>query len=60
MVKKNGLLKANYILSTYFSNQRSSVIESPCTAVVGASGGIYGLIGMFIMEMVLNWKRLKR
>ena len=36
------------------------MVESPCIAVVGASGGIYGLMGMFLMEMVINWKALKR
>ena len=34
--------------------------ERPCTAVVGASGGLNGLVGMFVAEMVLSWKSLER
>ncbi|KAH7623225.1 putative Rhomboid-like protease 4 [Nannochloris sp. 'desiccata'] len=49
-----------WFLSALGGNLMSSVVEGSCIAVVGASGGIYGLIGMFIMEMFINWKALKR
>lgn len=38
----------------------SAVFEDPCTAVVGASGGVLGLVGLFSADMVLNFRRMKR
>lgn len=38
----------------------SAVIEDSCTAVAGASGGIFGLVGMFLAETVLDWKAIRR
>ncbi|GMH43202.1 hypothetical protein BSKO_11124 [Bryopsis sp. KO-2023] len=38
----------------------SAVLENPCTAVVGASGGVFGLMGLFIADMVLNFRTIKR
>ncbi len=49
-----------WLLGVIGGNLLSAVTERPCTALVGASGGIYGLIGMFVAEMVLSWKSLKR
>ena len=38
----------------------SAAFENRCTAVVGASGGIFGLLGLFIADMVLNFETLTR
>lgn len=35
-------------------------MEDNCTVVAGASGGIYGLVGAFIAETMLNWKLIRR
>lgn len=38
----------------------SAAFENRCTAVAGASGGIFGLLGLFIADMVLNFETLTR
>lgn len=38
----------------------SAVLEDPCTAVVGASGGVFGLMGLFTADMVLNFRTMSR
>ena len=38
----------------------SAAIESPCVQVVGASGGVSGLVGLFIADMVLNFETVTR
>lgn len=39
---------------------RSAVFENACIAVVGASGGIFGIFGLFVADMVLNFETLTR
>ena len=38
----------------------SAAFEDHCKAVAGASGGIFGLLGLFIADMVLNFETLTR
>lgn len=38
----------------------SAAFEDRCAAVAGASGGIFGLLGLFIADMVLNFETLTR
>lgn len=38
----------------------SAAFEDHCEAVAGASGGIFGLLGLFIADMVLNFETLTR
>ena len=54
------LLVPGFLRMPYIFRPCSAVVEDPCTSVVGASGGIYGLVGMYIMEFILDWKVLKR
>ncbi len=38
----------------------SASFEAPCVAVVGASGGVFGLIGLFLADLLLNFETIKR
>ena len=38
----------------------SAAFEDPCEAVVGSSGGIFGLLGLYIADLVVNFERIKR
>lgn len=38
----------------------SASFEDPCTAVVGASGGVFGLVGLFLADVLLNFETTKR
>ncbi|CAD7700977.1 unnamed protein product [Ostreobium quekettii] len=38
----------------------SAAFEDPCVAVVGASGGVFGFIGLFVADMVLNFSTIRR
>ena len=39
-------------------NFSSAVFENPCELVVGASGCIFGLIGLYIADIILNFESL--
>lgn len=39
---------------------RSAVTEAPCTAVVGASGVVFGLAGATVADMIANFETLGR
>ena len=45
---------------TAVGNFFSAAFEDRCAAVAGASGGIFGLLGLFIADMVLNFETLTR
>lgn len=38
----------------------SAAFEDPCIAVVGASGGVFGVVGLFIADMIMNFKHIRR
>ena len=38
----------------------SASFEPPCTAVVGASGGVFGLVGLFLADLLLNFETTTR
>ena len=38
----------------------SAAFENSCLAVAGASGGIFGMIGLYIADMILNFESIKR
>ena len=38
----------------------SAVWEDWCKVVVGASGGVFGVMGLFVVDMVVNFKTIKR
>ena len=38
----------------------SAAFENNCLAVAGASGGIFGMIGLYVADMILNFESIKR
>lgn len=38
----------------------AAALENGCEAVVGSSGGIFGLVGLYIADLVINFERIKR
>ena len=38
----------------------SAAFESGCATVQGASGGVFGMIGLFIADLVLNFETVRR
>lgn len=51
---------AVFVAAAAGGNLFSAAWESPCIAVVGASGGIFGLAGAYLADMALNWETLRR
>ncbi len=49
-----------YVIGVAAGNFFSAAFEDRCAAVAGASGGIFGLLGLFIADMVLNFETLTR
>lgn len=38
----------------------SAIGEDKCKMVVGASGGVFGLVGLFVADMAINFRTIKR
>ena len=38
----------------------SAAFEGACATVQGASGGVFGMMGLFIADLVLNFETVKR
>ena len=38
----------------------SAAFENTCIAVVGASGGVFGVVGLFIADMIMNFVTIHR
>jgi hypothetical protein len=38
----------------------STLFENPCVAVVGASGCIFGLLGAFLADIIINFEQISR
>lgn len=38
----------------------SAVWEDPCRVIVGASGGVFGIMGLFVADMIVNFRTIKR
>jgi len=38
----------------------SAAFENGCATVQGASGGVFGMIGLFIADLVLNFETVQR
>lgn len=49
-----------YFMSAVGGNFFSAAFESGCNTVQGASGGVFGMIGLFIADLVLNFETVKR
>ncbi|DBB06814.1 hypothetical protein WJX82_002835 [Trebouxia sp. C0006] len=60
--EKYGAFRVAFIFfwSAIGGNFFSAAFEDRCAAVAGASGGIFGLLGLFIADMVLNFETLTR
>ena len=46
----------NLCLGNFFS----AAFENPCMAIVGASGGVFGMIGLYLGDMVMNFRSISR
>lgn len=44
----------------YAGNFFSAAFEDTCLALVGASGGVFGMVGLFIADMIVNFSYIKR
>lgn len=49
-----------WIVSSIGGNLWSGAIEDPCSVLVGASGGVFGIFGMFAADTIIRWEQLKR
>ena len=49
-----------WILSGVGGNLVSAAAEDPCSLVVGASGAIFGFMGLFIADVMLNFESISR
>ena len=49
---------ALWLLTTWAGALLSSVAENPCIPVVGLSGSVFGLMGVFIMDLFKYWQTL--
>eukprot|EP01023_Acetabularia_acetabulum_P006713 TRINITY_DN12822_c0_g1_i1.p2 TRINITY_DN12822_c0_g1~~TRINITY_DN12822_c0_g1_i1.p2 ORF type:complete len:209 (-),score=9.52 TRINITY_DN12822_c0_g1_i1:239-826(-) len=49
-----------WLVSILGSNFLSAALEDRCTQVVGASGGVFGFVGLFIADMIINFETITR
>eukprot|EP00854_Cymbomonas_tetramitiformis_P001449 gene1449-2071_t len=49
-----------WLISGLGGNFFSAMFEDSCILVVGASGSVFGFVGLFFADMVLNFETLKR
>jgi membrane associated rhomboid family serine protease len=49
-----------WFMSCLGGQMLSATTEDPCSHVVGASGGVFGMIGLFVADMVVNFQTIKR
>uniref|UniRef100_A0A061RCH9 RHOMBOID-like protein n=1 Tax=Tetraselmis sp. GSL018 TaxID=582737 RepID=A0A061RCH9_9CHLO len=49
-----------WVLSSSGGQLMSALFEDPCHLVVGASGGVFGMMGLFVADMVVNFQTIKR
>jgi len=48
------------VASAIGGNLLSGAFEHPCLVLVGASGSVFGYIGLYLADIVFRWRRLKR
>jgi membrane associated rhomboid family serine protease len=49
-----------WLLSGLGGNFFSALFEDKCTLVVGASGAVFGMVGLFVGDFMLNFETIKR
>ncbi|CAL8468309.1 g7849 [Coccomyxa elongata] len=49
-----------WLFSALGGNFFSAAFEDTCLALVGASGGVFGMVGLFIADMIVNFSTIKR
>lgn len=54
--KRLCILMIDVITGSFFS----AAFENACATVQGASGGVFGMIGLFIGDLILNFETVKR
>jgi membrane associated rhomboid family serine protease len=54
------LIAVVWVLSAFSGNMFASTFESPCATLSGASGSVFGVIGFYIADTLVQWRRLRR
>lgn len=52
--------KGGLCIISFAGNFFSAVFENSCIAVVGSSGGVFGMFGLFIADIVMNFESIRR
>ncbi|KXZ44698.1 hypothetical protein GPECTOR_63g26 [Gonium pectorale] len=47
-----------WLVAGVAGNMASAFFEAPCTLVVGSSGAVFGLLGAYAADAVINWESL--
>lgn len=49
-----------WLISAFAGNMFAATFEDPCAALSGASGSAFGLIGFYISDTIVRWRKMRR